>query len=68
MESNFNTLKTDAFFPLVLLDFTIVLNLKEFQVHSVFFLLVLIKALKREEKKRTVCYQHGEMSYLLQLT
>ena len=67
MESNFNTLKTDAFFPLVLLDFTIVLNLKEFQVYSVFFLLVLIKALKREEKN-TRCYQHREMSYLFQLT
>ena len=68
MESNFNTLKTEAFFPLVLLDFTIVLNLKEqFQVLSVFFLLVLIKALKKEEKN-TVCYQYGEMSCLLQLT
>ena len=37
VESNFNTLKTEAFFPLVLLDFTIVLNLKEqFQVLSIF--------------------------------
>ena len=50
MESNFNTLTTDALFPLVLLDFTIVLNLKEFQAHSVFFLLVIIKAFKRGKK------------------
>ena len=67
MESNFNTLTTDALFPLVLLDFTIVLNFKKIQAHSVFFLLVIIKAFKREEKN-TRCYQHGEMSYLFQLT